>query len=242
MKRLFTAFFLCFLIIGFESKAEALSAYSYSTFSFNDYDMATDFIGVDPFDPNLGTLQDVVVSIYGSINVSAFLSPAQTDFYGNIISSSPYFIELNQTFDGLFKYFDFVSPAKFNYTGENFSPYSELIHIASTFFNYGFKFDESTDLLGGNVFPSFSSTATLVPPTSIFGFTADFYETLLPINEIDLIMYATGYGYDSILLQGGGTITMEYVYEPAPVPEPSAILLLGSGLLGLGWYGRKRKK
>ena len=30
--------------------------------------------------------------------------------------------------------------------------------------------------------------------------------------------------------------------QPAPVPEPSTILLLGSGLLGLGWYGRKRKK
>ena len=31
------------------------------------------------------------------------------------------------------------------------------------------------------------------------------------------------------------------VRDTAPVPEPSTILLLSSGLLGLGWYGRKRK-
>ena len=27
---------------------------------------------------------------------------------------------------------------------------------------------------------------------------------------------------------------------PAPVPEPSTILLIGTGLIGLGWYGKKR--
>lgn len=31
-------------------------------------------------------------------------------------------------------------------------------------------------------------------------------------------------------------------YEPAPVPEPGTITLLGAGLLGLGFYGRRRMK
>lgn len=34
----------------------------------------------------------------------------------------------------------------------------------------------------------------------------------------------------------------EWKITVAPVPEPSTIFLLGGGLFGLGWYGRKRKK
>ncbi len=43
-----------------------------------------------------------------------------------------------------------------------------------------------------------------------------------------------GYGYGLALRTGQVTV--------APVPEPSTILLLGSGLFGLAWYSRKRKK
>lgn len=37
-------------------------------------------------------------------------------------------------------------------------------------------------------------------------------------------------------------ITFSNPTDVAPVPEPATVLLLGAGLLGLGWYSRTRKK
>ncbi|MDX2496116.1 MAG: DUF4114 domain-containing protein [Desulfuromusa sp.] len=47
---------------------------------------------------------------------------------------------------------------------------------------------------------------------------------------------------DCMFMFSGGISDTGPVSDTAPVPEPSTILLLGGGLLGLGWYGRKRKK
>jgi hypothetical protein len=45
-------------------------------------------------------------------------------------------------------------------------------------------------------------------------------------------------GFEEIFLTG--TITAEQ--PPPPIPEPSTIMLLGAGLLGLGYCTRRRSK
>ncbi|MFO7766115.1 MAG: PEP-CTERM sorting domain-containing protein [Pelovirga sp.] len=63
-------------------------------------------------------------------------------------------------------------------------------------------------------------------------------------NTIPDVVGGNRYGwFASLNVDGGLNIDNSRLdIAPAPVPEPSTVLLLGSGLLGLGWYGRKRKK
>ena len=239
MKKLIVALCVCLIVTGLGDRVEALSTYSTTSFSFTNPMGA---IGVTPFNQNLGTLEEIIVSIDGQISGTAFIDPA-TVIIPSQTTPTSYFIEISQAFDGaLGKYFDFASPAKYRFSGDNYLNAVTAISLYSSF-SFDFTINAETDLMGGNVFPTFSGMNLALPPTSIFSLRNNFFETKYTADEILYNSYVSnGYGFSAVDLSAGGSMIIEYVYEPAPVPEPSTLLLLGCGLLGLGWYGRKRRK
>ncbi len=60
-------------------------------------------------------------------------------------------------------------------------------------------------------------------------------------DDYDVLYIAFQMGGAGDVLRGIDNVNLQ-VGETAPVPEPSTVLLLGSGLVGLAWYGRKRQQ
>jgi hypothetical protein len=68
--------------------------------------------------------------------------------------------------------------------------------------------------------------------------------------QVDLQYLATGFAASDVLGEigiqlrsaGGGQVNFDNISVTSAVPEPATLLLLGSGLAGLGIFGRRRKK
>lgn len=82
-----------------------------------------------------------------------------------------------------------------------------------------------------------SSTRTM----TYTGLNSELFSTGL--NTLTFNLDKSGSNYEDMVINA---FTLEYDgvgnILPSAVPEPSTILLLGGGILGLGWYGRKRTK
>ena len=209
------------LILLLASASRADSVFTGDSFSGSG-PVVFDAMGLNPFNPALGTLDSVHVQINGDLSVQ-----------GTTEGTQAYAAE--HEFFGLFgRFFEFDSPARFIGTATGLSgPQGELI---PTFFqhnfnfNYSFTFNAATDLAG--FVPVNSPGTGIIPPVSISAQRSDFLPWIG--NHYELNMRA-GVDLGPITsISTSGAVLVEYRYTPhppAPAPTPTAatagIVLLG---------------
>ncbi len=218
---------------------------------------------LDPFDPALGSLTQVDVSIDGLVNVSAVL-PDTLRCANNGCFHQPYFFDLNVVQDyGL----GFLLNPEIRYTGVIGGLPGVLSSI--TPYSYSMSFTEMTDSIG---IASVASSATPTPPIQNVGVAVvpatgasrqreDFSNAFgIPLVFLRPMLSYTLAGGVSIggpvtgSIRSRGTISTTYFFDdasiplplpepgtlplPLPLPEPDTLLLLGIGIAGLGFAGK----
>jgi hypothetical protein len=216
---------------------------SVSSFSTVDGTTAQAFIGVTPFDATLGSLDSVNVTINGVLTVTGITVPNIAGPAGPV--PYPYLVSVSQDYFGLLgKYFDFNGDATFLIQGQA-SGVGEPLSILRPF-NYGFTFNETTDLIGF-VIPSVSG-GVIPPGGGVSGSLSDFLDTIVPIDEIDLVQTATAFALSPPVVvtstHAAGAIIIQYNFTPAQatVPAPNTGALLTLGLVAFALSRRRTAK
>ncbi|HLG53816.1 MAG TPA: PEP-CTERM sorting domain-containing protein [Vicinamibacterales bacterium] len=214
-------------------RASADTIVDVASFAFSGTNFAFDGFQIQPFDPLLGTLDEVSIGITGVLNVSAptlvLPLPPPPGGPGGFLGYS-YRIDVTNEFVGLFgNLFELSPEAQFAFTG--FASGAGEQAVFSQLFTYGFTLTNITDLIG---FAPVDSSGVTIPPFAVAQ-RSDFLPTLADqyVMETRFAGSFTQGIPTPISLSGGGTVQTTYRYTPTPVPEPTTLFLFVTGTLGL---------
>lgn len=201
--------------------------------------------GFQYFDPSLGTLLSVDISIHSeyavdlevmgqNTSINPFIDAFQASAQASATSSIAFFP------GGFDAGFDTPVP-----TATTFATtcYGGVLNLGNTTCNSRYSddvlFQQFPDLLTLAIDNSASPTdISAFLGTGMFDVLANL-ETSINLTS-DYIENDTGFPVAEAWVNWSSLITVAYTYEPSSVPEPSPLILLCIGLAGLGIFRRKQ--
>lgn len=193
-------------------------------------------VGVPAFDPALGTLDRVHVSISGAFTFELELPAGGT--ITPILEME--FIRLGPSG------FNANAPKIVYATQSNPTQTPSRVTFQSNFF-FDATFNALTDLIGGAVIPTLSISGAASGPVLGGAFRADFIEhvSMLPVMEV-MRLQPSNFML-AMPISGAGGLIVTYDYTPPPPPpdpvaEPLSLALFGLGLAALGFAVRRKRR